>query len=1220
MQPEPAKFADEVAIIGIGLKFADRISTVDELWSVLIAGRDQIREVPADRWAAAPFYHPDRETVGTSVSRWGSFLDDIAGFDPTPFGLSVREARCMDPQQRLALEVAYEALEDATLPVDSVRGRAVGVFFGVSTWDYAMQQFFPYSMNNLDTYSATGMALSVVANRVSYCLDLKGPSLICDTACSSSLMAIHLAVRSLAAGDCEMAIAGGVNAILNPGNTIAFSKMGILSPRGRCRSFAAGADGFVRGEGAGAVLLVPLARALELRLPIYATIIASETNQDGATNGLAVPNGDAQIRLLESIYRPDRISPEDLGYFEAHGTGTEVGDAIEAHSIGCIARRATRREAPLPVGSVKTNFGHLEAASGILGFIKGALVCHFGVIPPNLHFDEPSPHIDFAALNIRIPTRPQTLLPGAVVGVNSFGFGGANVHIALRDARPRFATARAESPQRADPPDCAEQRGSPVLLPLSADSPQHLALQIESVRNCLLDRGETIAVPPPSLADLAGALAHSRSEKPYRRAIIASSPAEALAGFASALSAGASATVPRAITDSEPRIVFVFTGQGSQWAGMGQELRDWSPRFAAAFEACRQVCLAETGIDLAEQLATPAAQAGVISNTTIAQPMITAFQIALVELWRGHGIKPAAVVGHSVGEIAAAWAAGVLTLDDAMRTACRRGLLVDRHAAPGRMLAVAVTAERLGRLLRETGRLHISAFNAPNLHAVGGPTEEIERLESILERERIAFKAMPLPFAFHTDLMDPCALHFPGVMQGVTFGTPRVPFLSTVTGVAETVLDARYWWRNLRAPVLFAGAIGAAAALAPSAFLEISPHPTLIKPIQDCLRAGSADLPVVASVARNREVREYLTSAGRFWCLGIAIDLKTLCPKPSTLVALPKYPWIPRFLWQETIDMANYRRTGQTSTLLGQRGLSKHVVWNAHIDRRKFEVLAQHRLKGNPLFPASGYLDILYAAAREITEDDRCVLENGEIVAGLFLSHEDDSLQFITEYRKAQQGLDVYSRVSTNPESWKRNCSARLGAYRGIDGRPQWQRASAIMSEDVGYFAGALIYHLSEIGQFFYGPALRLVKEGWARSHEVVAIIVPSDHRSTSTHLLDPGVVDACFQPGNMDRGYLFGIDSTHYSMVPVRFGRVEITRPIGNEPLVVYFRKKRNTIRYSIGDIYIFDSEGGLLMVLENFESYGIDMIGDRSADTFDRLGYQLVWRPEAAMIGTAP
>ena len=937
----------DIAVVGIGLRFPHRIATVQELWSVLVNGKDQVREVPPERWQVAPIYHPDRDAVGTTVSRWGAFLDDIGAFDPTPFGLSAREARCMDPQQRLALEVAYESIEDAGIPVDSLRGRAVGVYFGVSTWDYSMQQMTHVSVNDLDVYSATGIALSVVANRVSYCLDFKGPSLICDTACSSSLMSVHLAARALAAHDCEFAIAGGVNAMLNPGNTIAFSKMGILSPSGRCRAFAAGADGFVRGEGAGAVLLVPLKRAMEMQLPIYATIAASETNQDGATNGIAVPSGEAQQTLLASIYRPDRIRPADLGYFEAHGTGTEVGDAIEAHSIGFVSRMMKCREEPLWIGSVKTNFGHLESASGILGFIKAALVCHFGIIPPNLHFDQPSPHIDFSELKIAVPVQPQALRPGSVVGVNSFGFGGANVHIALRDIRPIHDSGEART--TVAPLGIVGEVPYPALLPFSADDTRHLVQLLESIRQLLTDPSDS-----SSLTLIAGAIAHRRSQKRCRRPIVVHSRSDALIVITELLDAAKDPTPDSIVLGTShgdaARVVFAFTGQGNQWVGMGQELARWSPEFASTFQACRNVCIEETGLDIGKPLNPSKIRLGKIEDTAVVQPLVTAFHLSLVALWRHYGVEPAAVIGHSVGEIAAACTTGVLTLEEAMKMASRRGRLVASCAEAGRMLVIGTNQERITEFLAQLPGLALSAINGPELVTVGGTVEETEALEEILKAKRIGYKAMPMPFAFHTHLMEVCAPRFPETLEGLTFRSPTVPFFSTVTGAREVRLDAEYWWRNLRNPVLFVPALVSSLAIEPTSYVEISPHPTLIKAVQDTVRrAGVKTMPLVPSTAKNREVHEVLRGAGRLWSCGVPVDLGTLCPPPLQPVNLPKYPWVRSVLWQETLEMSHYRRTGQSSTLLGQRELSQIPAWRSHIDSRKFEILRQHRLKQNEI-------------------------------------------------------------------------------------------------------------------------------------------------------------------------------------------------------------------------------------------------------------------------------
>ena len=432
-----------IAIIGCGLRLPPSIDDLDALWDVLRIGRDLVTETPAHRWNTDFFYHPNRDATLASVSKWGAYLDDIEQFDPTPFGLSPREAALMDPQQRLALMVSLEAVEDAGLSFDELSGQNVGVFFGVSTWDYAMQQHNPLSMSDADLYGATGVAHAIVANRVSYCFNLRGPSLSVDTACSSSLMAVHLAAQSISTGESRMAIAGGVNCIIGPATTIAFSKMGILSPTGRCRTFTDDADGFVRGEGAGAIVMMPWSMARSRKLPVHAIIEATGTNQDGLTNGLAVPNLDAQIKLLKHIYNQKSIDPRRIGYIEAHGTGTVVGDAIEANAIGSIFNDVPPNP-PLPIGSAKTNFGHLESASGILGLLKAIAICDRGAVPPNLHFTRPSQNIDFNALGLRVATELLPVRRGCIVGVNSFGFGGANVHVAIRSPnRPRRRSAAA---------------------------------------------------------------------------------------------------------------------------------------------------------------------------------------------------------------------------------------------------------------------------------------------------------------------------------------------------------------------------------------------------------------------------------------------------------------------------------------------------------------------------------------------------------------------------------------------------------------------------------------------------------------------------------------------------------------------------------------------------------------------------------------------------------
>lgn len=1205
---------NDIAIIGLGCRFPRTISSAEDLWQILINRGDQVTEIPTDRWNPSSFYHAKREAVGTSVSKWGSFLEDIGHFDPLPFGLSAREAKYMDPQQRLALEVSYEAIENAGIPVNQLSGKAVGVFFGASTWDYSMQQSSPFSIDDIDPYSATGMALSVIANRVSYCLNLKGPSLIVDTACSSSLMAIHLACQSIFNGESEMAIAGGVNAMLNPGNTIAFSKMGILSSTGRCRAFSDQADGFARGEGAGAVLLMPLQLARSRGYPIYASIVATGANQDGTTNGLAVPNGEAQITLLKSIYAENRISPDLLGYFEAHGTGTEVGDAIEANSIGAIARQINGRTTPLPIGSVKTNFGHLESASGILGFLKAVLVCQKGIIPPNLHFDRPSQHIDFNDLNIRVVVDPEELPSGSIVGVNSFGFGGANAHIALRalpqksDACTAIAWDEDAASQSGNRWHATDDGSHPTLLIFSADSPTHLARSLEL--HLPLFQGETASLPA-----IASSLVRNRMPRTYRWTCVGTSKAAVAQQLTDTLSeAGADATTlvaPEISSGPTPRLGFVFTGQGNQWIGMGLQLRQWNPAFRESFDRCEKICQDEIGLSILDVLNSPEAQAGVILQSVIAQPAITAFQIALVALWEACGVRPAAVVGHSVGEIAAAYAAGTLSLEDAMRMSCRRGKLVDRFAASGQMLAISCPEERLKPLLDSVPGLEISAYNSPRLFSVGGAAEKVAHLEELLAKARIAYKAMPLAYAFHTELMEPCRDHFGEVLAGLRLNQPSVPFFSTVTGQCEADLNADYWWRNLRHSVRFSQAIATmTAGKEIDAFIEISPHPTLVKQLQESARSAGASALVIPSCSRSGEIEEFLGAAGRLWALKAPIDLDVFVEPSFETVPLPSYPWLKKLLWQETFEMSRHKHEALVSPLLGRSVPGPHKRWLSYIDKSKFELLNQHLFRNAPLYPAAGYIEMLYAASREINDQDRCAFENLEITNGLFLNNAENVVQLMTEYRKASHTLEIHSRVETGPESWQKNCHGRIVEPLNDDRASEWARVAEIMACNKGRFPGRLVYFFNSISQLQYGPDLQLVDCGWALPGEVVAKVRVPASACSDGYLLHPGAIDACFHSGNMDRRYHFGIDSGNYCFVPLKLGRIEIARQLAATELIAYFRKKMSTLKYSIGDIFIFDGDGTLLVAIEDYETYGIDLENDRGAETLDKFAYQMSWQ----------
>jgi acyl transferase domain-containing protein len=1200
----------ELAILGCAVRFPQTIRTLDQLWDVLISKSDQVTETPIERWNNDFFYNQNREAVGCTISRWGSYLSDIAQFDPQAFGLSPREARHMDPQQRLVLEVSLEALEDVGFKLDELSKKQVGVFFGVSTWDYATQQFSPLSMNDLDLYSATGMAFSVIANRVSYCLDLRGPSLIVDTACSSALMAVHLAARSVQTGESEIAVAGGVNCILGPGNTIAFSKMGILSASGRCRTFSSEADGFVRGEGAGAVVLMKRERAEALGLPIYAVIEATGTNQDGQTNGLAVPSGDAQSALLASIYGKGKIEPDRLGFFEAHGTGTEVGDAIEGHSIGQISRSRSADRGELAVGSVKTNFGHLESASGILGLMKAILVCQRGIIPPNLHFTTPSRHIDFDALRLRVVQEPEPLSPDAVVGVNSFGFGGANVHVALRALG---AQRRPVSPPITVAPSEAEVL-PPAALGLSAVSAAHL---VRAVQDC----AEFLAAPEADLMQVAAAYGSKRSERRFRMGFVAADKGDLLAQMQQVLAdfgEGKGPLVELAPTSAQKKEpVFVFTGQGSQAMGMGDELRRLYPRFRETFARCDVICQAETGFSLL-QGAGVEADPEAISRTSLAQPSITAFQISLTDLLiHEFGLKPGAVIGHSVGEIAAAHCVGIFSLEDAMRLSARRGRLVEEHAEPGKMLVASADIARLTTVMAAHPDVEISAYNSPQTFTLGGREEAIAELRKSLKAERIAFVEMEMPYAFHTALIDGCEPHFPAIFRGLSILTPQIPFYSTVTGQIETQFDEAYWWSNARKPVRYSEAVQQAAHGGFGAMIEISPNPTLIRQTENTLASIQAENKVLPLLSKQDEAAAMLRTLLHLWASENMISLGRIAPPAELgkLQPLPAFPWQRQHLWSETYESQTYRTQKRSSVLLGRRVPGSTPSWLSLIDVHIFPTLADHIFNGAPLFPGTGFFELVYAAASKVMEPGTFSITNFEILSGIFLGPNQKAIHFLTEYNNHDNSVTISSRIDPNSNTWTKNCRATLSNTRPSQGDVAWAAAQHVMAHSDHHFHGDVIYKIGTLSQIHYGENLRLVKKGWCNRKEVVAVVECKNEDFLNGYHYHPALIDSCLHSANMNRHHLFGIDATHFTFVPMKFSRANFIRPLEKKKYYAYVRKVHDSLKYTIGDFYLFDEDGNLMLEIFDFECVGLEIANERVEVNFDKFSYCLEWLESEAI-----
>jgi acyl transferase domain-containing protein len=840
-----------IAVIGIGCRFPGAASPAG-FWDLLLAGRTEIRPVPDERVALR------------AAGGYGGFVDGLDRFDPEFFGISPAEAGAMDPQQRLVLEVAWEALEDAGLVPARLAGSRTGVYIGQSTSDYAVLNGGG-PLAELGTYTNPGLSPAVTANRLSYLWDLRGPSLTVDTACSSSLVAVHLAVGALRTGECDLALAGGVNALLSPVPQAGAARLTALSPDGRCRAFDAGANGYVRGEGAGCVVLKRLPDAERDGDPVYAVIAGTAVNQDGRTNGLTAPSGAAQRAVVAEALRAAGLPAGDVDYVEAHGTGTPLGDPIEARALSTALGPRIR---PLLVGSVKANIGHLEAAAGIAGLIKVALMLRYATVPPSPLFHRPNPRIDMAGWRLVVPTGvlawPHTDRP-AVAGVSSFGFGGTNAHAVLRGVAP------------APPP--ATGAAGPVLLTLSARSPASLAAAAAAyataVRSC---------ASWPEVADLAAAAAWERSHFGYRRAVVGADPAELLAGLDAP---GGGPPVPR-----PGRLAFVYAGHGSQWAGMGRDLLDADPEFTAEAERCAAAFAPLLGWSVTAALR--GRYRVDLDDVAVAQPLIVTVQLATTAALRARGIVPDAVVGHSVGEVAAAHAAGRLSLVDACRIVHARNVAVAPDEGAGAMAVVDLPASGLGAALGDlVGEVAVAAFNSPRATVLSGPVAAVAAAEIRLRADGRDVRRIRVTYASHCALMTGAAARLRAALDGLADRPARVALYSTVTGgdATDVPLGAGHWAANLNRPVRFAEAVAAMLGDGVTHVVEVGPHPVLVSALGECVEASETPAIAVGTLHRDRPLRHgTLDLVARLYEAGWTPRFPPH-RRPRAATALPTYPF-----------------------------------------------------------------------------------------------------------------------------------------------------------------------------------------------------------------------------------------------------------------------------------------------------------------------------------------
>ena len=971
---------DRIAIIGIGCRFPGGVTDAESFWKLLMERRDAVSDVPADRWNVERYYDREPAIPGKTFVKRGGFLDQIDKFDPQFFGISPREAPYVDPQHRLLLETSWEAIENAGIVLDFEKGSDIAVFVGISHNDYQGIQSTAFDHFGITPHTATGSAHSIAANRISYCLNLRGPSVAMDTACSSALTAIHTACEHIWAGRGDTALAGGVTVMITPGGFIGFSQASMLSPDGRCAAFDATANGFVRGEGAGMVLLKRLSQAIADGDPIRGVIVGTAVNQDGHTNGISLPSTEAQTRLVQDACKDAGVSPAQIGFVEAHGTGTAVGDPIEAHALA--EALCEQRSTPLPIGSVKTNVGHLETAAGIAGLLKAMLVLQHREIPGSLHFSSPNPHIDFDKLKLRVPTdtEPFPETDGErLAGVNSFGFGGANAHVILTEP---------PSIPHADHAEIWIERAWPVML--SARSEDALRGYAMKLASWLTER-VNLNGDSPVLPDLTYTLGKRRNHHPHRLTLVARSIPELIEELDAFAIKEDSVKVRTSFTprpESAPRVAFIMSGQGPQWWGMGRELMQHEPVFRHVIEQCDAALRGVATFSLLEELGR-SEETSQLHRTEIAQPAIFAMQVGLAELWKSWGVHPSAVLGHSVSEIAAACVAGLFSLEQGARmTALRARFMEGCARGEGRMLAVGLGEEEAQALIdKHDQTVSIAAFNGPRSLTLAGPRHSIEAMFAELETQGVFARLVRVDHPFHHAMMQPAADALENALTDLAPQPETIPLFSTITGnrLNGNAGDAAHWARGIRQPVQFAPAINAIADFGVDIWLELGAHPALAHSIAECLASRGGSKPIViSSVRREREHDSVLEAAMDLHRAGVALDFKAVTPS-RRILPLPAYAWDRSRWWNEAPDWRESRLGSGGRGMLDMRLPRATPTWTARLDSRHMAFLKDHKVENHVIFPAAGFVDLVIEAGAQLFEGRPFVVEEFEIRKPLIL-------------------------------------------------------------------------------------------------------------------------------------------------------------------------------------------------------------------------------------------
>lgn len=1185
----------QIAIVGIGCRYPGEASTPDKFWDLMVNKKDAIVDIPKDRWDQKKFYDPSEKKSGKMRIKQGGFLtEDIKSFDPLFFGVSPVEAESMDPQSRLLLEVAYEALEDSGITMESLKGSNTGVFVGGFTVDNYITKLNQENTHLINSHTSLGVTLSMLSNRISYYFDLKGPSITIDTACSSSLVATHYACQSIWNGESDMALVGGVNTMLIPQTFVLMSQGKFLSKHGRCKSFDSDAGGYVRGEGGGVVVLKSYEQALKDGDRIYALIDGTGVNQDGQTNGITVPNQDSQVKLMKQVYEKSGVDVRDIHYIEAHGTGTPVGDPIEFGAINEVMSEKRNQEDKLFIGSVKSNIGHLEAGAGVAGLIKAALCLHKNKVPANLHFNNPNPALNYEKSVLKVPTELEDLpdLKESYASVNSFGFGGTNAHVLLKQCNPNVTNTNKNK--------ASLKKENHIIFPITAKSETSLKQRAASYRKHIQENKD-------NFAEILSNVVHRRSFHSDRLTVFANSTddlLEKLEAFEEDILV--KGVAKGTASEKKPKIAYVYTGMGPQWWKMGKELIEKEPVFLEAIKECDQYFETISGWSILEELKKSEDQSKV-KETNIAQTANFVVQVGLTRLLSHYGIEPDAVVGHSVGEVTSLYISGALSLEDALLVSYHRSRLQHTTAGSGGMLAVGLSEEELENILKDYEGVSIAAINSDKAVTLAGDQQSLDELADTFASMDVFHKALAVEVPYHSPMMNPIKDELLESLKTLQGKETSVDLYSTVTTtkISGTVIDNNYWWRNVREPVRFAKTFKALVEDDYKVFIEIGPHPVLKNSMMEC--AGDTnDIHFLQTLNRKEpEELNFYENLSSLFTLGFSLKWDRWINK-SRQMTLPPYQWQKQYFWLESEKYRENTLVKDRNNFLNNQIDSPQKTYSTELNSYLFPFLEDHIVQGKVVFPGAGYVASAIALQKnEISQEGYFGLENIKFHQMLTLNDDEVQNLCISLDPKSHQ-FEIQSKVEGDEAPWFKRATGKciVGKFTNkssiIDLKSLSDKMNFTISKDG-------VYEKLTNSKLEYGPYFRGIEFIDYNDKEAVAKIKGCDAITTSDngHFIHPGLLDSCFQT-------MIVFDKNEgASVVPISIGKIICYSNPGTE-FICYTRLKSNSFNAIVVDIVICNEQGEVAMKISDIKCQEIVTDSVVSDEFPDNCLYSVNWEEE--------